>query len=176
MNRQAQPQAAKAGNSLQQLQQAAQQAYGQVTPEPPKTIVIEASCKNAETKSSDNATWTNKIDPILVKKGSQLRATTTFLDARGVDSDIIQFARTGTEQDNSHTLLSRMYVTNDGLNNKSTSYDYMGRTPIRIINPGSDFPEDGNYTLIGGSATTPAVMSTVRERGCIIGVHNHQWR
>jgi hypothetical protein len=170
MNRQAQPQAAKAGNSLQQLQQAAQQAYGQVTPEPPKTIVIEASCKNAETKSSDNATWTNKIDPILVKKGSQLRATTTFLDARGVDSDIIQFARTGTEQDNSHTLLSRMYVTNDGLNNKSTSYDYMGRTPIRIINPGSDFPENGNHTLIGGSATTPAVMSTVRESGCIIGV------
>ena len=116
MNRQAQPAAPK-GNSIQQLQQAALQQYGQVTPEPPKTIVIEASCKNAETRSGDNATWTNKIDPIFVRKGSQMRATQTFLDARGVDSDIIQFAKTGTEQDNSHTLLSRMYVTNDGLNN-----------------------------------------------------------
>ena len=166
MNRQAQPAAPK-GNSIQQLQQAALQQYGQVTPEPPKTIVIEASCKNAETRSGDNATWTNKIDPIFVRKGSQMRATQTFLDARGVDSDIIQFAKTGTEQDNSHTLLSRMYVTNDGLNNKSCSYDYMGRTPVRITNPGSGLPADGVHVLQGGSATTPASMTTVRKDGAI---------
>ena len=159
------PQPTATAKMGQQVQQNIQQAYGQPDPEPPKTIVIEASCKNAETRSADNATWTNKIDPILVKKGSQLRATTTFLDARGVDSEIMQFAQTGSEQDNSQTMLSRMWVTNDGLNNKSCSYDYMGRSPFRILNTGSGMVS-GTYAITGGTGAAPSLSMTVND-GCL---------
>ena len=95
-------------------------------PLPPDVKIIEASCALAETRTPDNSKWVNIIkEPIEVAKGSEIRILSSFIDMRGIDQEIIQFQATGKQQDNAHTLLTQHYTTNDGYNNKTTSYDYM---------------------------------------------------
>ena len=94
--------------------------------EPPDIKIIEASCKQSNRKTEDNAEWVNVLkEPILVRKGSEIKCLSSYIDAPGIDQEIIQFTRSGSEQDNVHTFLSQMYIVNDGFQNKTTSYDYM---------------------------------------------------
>ena len=110
--------------------------------EPPDVKLIEASCRQATRKTPDFAEWTNVLsEPLLVRKGSEIKCLSSYIDAPGIDTDIIQFTRSGVEQDNVHTFLSQMYTVNDGFQNKTTSYDYMcnrGSSNIKLINQGGD--------------------------------------
>ena len=102
--------------------------------QPPEVRIIEASCRQSSRSTPDFAEWDNVLkEPILIRKGSEIKCLSTFLDAPGIDNDIIQFTRSGSEQDNVHTFLSQMYVVNDGFNNKTCSYDYMSRQGVRLI-------------------------------------------
>ena len=106
---------------------------------PPHVQIIEASCKQADSVGDGNGSWTNVLkEPILIRKGSEIKALSTFVDAPGIDSNIIQFTRSGGETDNSHTLLTQMYVSNDGFNNKTCSYDYMGDCGIDFLVAGQN--------------------------------------
>ena len=94
--------------------------------EPPEVTVIEASCKQAHQKSSDFSSFTTVLkNPIIINKGDEIRAVASYIDCPGIDSEIIQFTRSGGEQDNTHTMLTQMYTVNDGFQQKTTSYDYM---------------------------------------------------
>ena len=94
--------------------------------EPPDVQIVEASCALANTRNSSNNKWTNVLkEPLLVKKGSQIRCVSSFINMSGMDQEIIQFQPTGDTQDNSHTLLTQLYTCNDGTNGKTTSYDYI---------------------------------------------------
>ena len=129
-------------NAQAQQQYMAQQSQLNFT-EPPDVKVIEASCKQSNRKTPDNSEWTNVLaDPILVRKGSEIKCLSTFIDAPGIDQEIIQFTRSGSEQDNTHCLVSQMYTVNDGFQNKTTSYDYMSRSDsgnVLIMNPGGSY-------------------------------------
>lgn len=106
----------------------------QPDPLPPKVNIIECPCVLADTKTADNARWTNILkEPITISKGSEIRVASSFIDMRGMDSDIIQFTNSGSQQDNNHTLLTQAYTTNDGYNGKTTSYDYMSRNNNSFI-------------------------------------------
>ena len=134
----------------QQMAQEAQQEESQFNfTEPPDVKIIEASCKHSTTKSADNSEWVNVLDePIIVPKGSMMRCASTFLDAQGIDTEIIQFTQDGAEKDNSHTMLTEAYIVNDGLNNKTTSYDYMTRGgSLEYISIGKDYTADNTHTL-----------------------------
>ena len=114
----------KATSTLQDRQP--QQQF-QPDAQPPNTKIIECSLSNSDNSRSDNSEWTNILkEPILMKKGSEIRIQQSAIDMTGIDSDIIQFQSTGTDQDNSHTFLCQHYTTNDGTNGKTTTYDYMG--------------------------------------------------
>ena len=105
--------------------------------EPPDVKVIEASCKQSTQKTSDNGTWTTVLkNPITINKGDEIRAVASYIDCPGIDQEIIQFTRSGQEQDNTHTLLTQMYTVNDGFQQKTASYDYMCRPGFLTINPG----------------------------------------
>ena len=108
--------------------------------EPPDVKVIEASCKHAQQKSSDFSSFTTVLtDPITINKGDEIRAVASYIDCPGIDSQIIQFTRSGGEQDNAHTLLTQSYTVNDGFQQKTTSYDYMTRNSLlTTANPGGD--------------------------------------
>ena len=52
--------------------------------EPPDIQIIEASCNLAETRNETNNKWTNVLkEPILVKKGSQIRCASSFINMSG---------------------------------------------------------------------------------------------
>ena len=124
-------------------------------PQPPTTHIIEASCSGADNRTSDNATWTNIIrQPITVNKGSEIKIQTNYIDLRGIDSDIIELQLNGSTQDNAHTLLTQMYTTNDGINNKTCSYDYIASrdTPF-VIDPGEGYA-GGNFEANSSNTTT----------------------
>ena len=134
----------------QQMAQQAQQEESQFNfTEPPDVKIIEASCKHSTTKSADNSEWVNVLDePIIVPKGSMMRCASTFLDAQGIDTEIIQFTQNGAEKDNSHTMLTEAYIVNDGLNNKTTSYDYMSRLgSLEWMSVGQEYRLDDALTL-----------------------------
>ena len=96
--------------------------------EPPDVQVVEASCELSDKRSIDNSEWTNILkEPIFIAKGSEIRCASTFLDMKGMDQEIIQFESSGTQQDNSHTIMGQIYTVNDGFNGKTSSYDYMCR-------------------------------------------------
>ena len=107
-------------NSRQQQappQQSAAQQYMATLDftEPPDVHIIEASCALANTRNSTNNKWTNVLkEPLLVKKGSQIRCASSFINMSGMDQEIIQFQPTGDTQDNSHTMLTQLYTCNDG--------------------------------------------------------------
>lgn len=128
-------------------------------PLPPDIKVIECPASVAEYRSSDNSKWTNILkEPFHIQKGSEIRVSTNFIDQRGIDPDIIQFTSSGNQQDNSHTLLSQVYTTNDGYNGKTTSYDYMSRetVPLILIDPGQDVGGAGtalSFTTVTGGGT-----------------------
>lgn len=126
-------------------------------PLPPDVKIIEASCALAETRTPDNSKWVNIIkEPIEVAKGSEIRILSSFIDMRGIDQEIIQFQATGKQQDNAHTLLTQHYTTNDGYNNKTTSYDYMCYGGgLDEMDPGEGYNPGGNWApaLDGGSGT-----------------------
>ena len=122
--------------------------------EPPDIKIIEASCKQSNRKTDDNAEWVNVLkEPILVRKGSEIKCLSSYIDAPGIDQEIIQFTRSGSEQDNVHTFLSQMYITNDGFQNKTTSYDYMcNRTGSNV----KVMAQGGATVGIGLTMPTPA--------------------
>lgn len=105
--------------------------------EPPDVQIIEASCALANTRTQQNNKWTNTLkEPLLVKKGSQIRCASSFINMSGMDQEIIQFQPTGDTQDNSHTLLTQLYTANDGTNGKTTSYDYISHNiQINALEP-----------------------------------------
>ena len=106
-----------------------------IQPDPlsPDVKIIESSCAQADNRALDNSRWTNILkQPIHIKKGSELRVSQSFIDMRGVDEQIVQFENTGLEQNNTHTMLYQLYTTNDGFNNKTTSYDYMARSDVAL--------------------------------------------
>lgn len=137
--------------------------------EPPDVQIVEASCDLAQKRSADNSEWTNILkEPIFVAKGSEIRCASSFLDMKGMDSEIIQFESSGNAQDNSHTLLTQIYTVNDGFNGKTTSSDYICR-PQLGSSPNTTGPTMGNsyeswriYDLGGAIAgpgpATPVVM------------------
>ena len=117
-------------NSTLQDRTIPQQLF-QPDPLPPNTKIIECSCNNAERRSDDNSEWVNILkEPILIKKGSEIRVQQSAIDMTGIDGDIIQFQNDTIEQDNSHTLLCQHYTVNDGTNGKTCTYDYMGANKI----------------------------------------------
>lgn len=125
--------------------------------EPPDVQIIESSCQLADFKNESNNKWTTILkEPITVKKGSQIRVASSFTDMRGMDSEIIQFIPEGTQQDNSHTLLTQLYTTNDGTNGKTTSYDYISHTSfstqLKCLKRGTGFAVANNVasTTSGG--------------------------
>ncbi len=130
----------------------------QPDPLPPDVKVIECSCQNSDWKSADNSKWTNIIkQPITVSKGSEIRVATSFIDQRGIDSNIIQFQESGEQQNNEHTLLTQLYTSNDGVNGKTCTYDYIGRyVEFSLIDPGQDITftyTDESPAWSGGSGT-----------------------
>ena len=126
------------------------QSFTQPEPEAPNVKYIECSCAAADSRNSDNSTWTNIIrEPIEVAKGSEIKIQTNFIDMRGIDAEIIQFQLNGPKQDNSHTMLTQLYTCNDGCNSKTTSYDYISSTDVPlVVDPGQDYG--------GGDITTKA--------------------
>jgi len=136
----------------------AQQSDLTPDPLPPDVKIIECSCALADSRTEDNSKWINVIkEPIEVAKGSEIRVLSNYIDMRGIDSEIIQFQNTGPTQDNSHTLLTQLYTTNDGYNNKTTSYDYLCYGEgFDVIDCGENYGTPGsNYTTTGygGSGT-----------------------
>ena len=119
-------------------------------PLPPDVKIIECACALADSRTEDNSKWINVIkEPIEVAKGSEIRVLSNYVDMRGIDAEIIQFQNTGPTQDNAHTLLTQMYTTNDGYNNKTTTYDYM------CYGAGFDIVDCGeNYGTVGSTYTT----------------------
>ena len=116
--------------------------------QPPNVKIIEASCKQANSSTSDFGEWTNVLkEPILIKKGSEIKAMSAFIDAPGIDSSIIQFSQAGTDLDNTHTLLSQMYISNDGFNNKTCSYDYFTENTPSTLYSGENLAviDEANY-------------------------------
>lgn len=121
--------------------------------EPPDIQVIEASCALAETRNDTNSKWTNILkEPILVKKGSQIRCASSFINMSGMDQEIIQFQPSGETQDNSHTMLTQLYTCNDGTNGKTTSYDYIAHNvqanSLTLTNPGTGVTNGTTAQLI----------------------------
>ena len=135
--------------------------------EPPDVQIVEASCDLAQKRSADNSEWTNILkEPLFVAKGSEIRCASSFLDMKGMDSEIIQFESSGNSQDNSHTLLTQIYTVNDGFNGKTTSSDYIVR-PQLGSSPATTGPTMGNsyeswriYNL-GGAIVAPGPATPV---------------
>jgi hypothetical protein len=125
--------------------------------EPPEVTVIEASCALAETRNDTNNKWTNVLkEPFLLKKGSQIRVASSYTNMRGMDQEIIQFIPDGDNQDNSHTMIVQLYSVNDGVNGKTTSYDYIAHN--QQIN-------SYEYTVVGNSLAVNANTSTTAITG-----------
>ena len=123
---------------------------------PPEVFQIEAPCSLAETRTPDNSSWTNALkEPIMIRQGSELRVTNSFIDMRGIDGDIIQFQKTGSQRNNTHTMLFQHYTVNDGFNNKTTTYDYMARGNgiPRVLDPGEGYTKTGTFTCQTSSTT-----------------------
>ncbi len=150
----------KPNNSMPQDRGPAQE---DLTPDPlpPDVKIIECSCALAENRTSDNSKWVNIIrEPIEVAKGSEIRVLSNYIDMRGIDQEIIQFQSDGPTQDNSHTLLTQLYTTNDGYNNKTCSYDYAQKDvptalAFDVIDCGEGYGGSSTHTVTGygGSGT-----------------------
>ena len=149
--------------------------------EPPDVQILEASCELAQKRSADNSEWTNILkEPIFCAKGSEIRCASSFLDMKGMDSEIIQFESSGNSQDNSHTLLSSIYTVNDGFNGKTSSYDYICRPQLtnipansgkymndsyemfRIHNYGSGITT-GNFVMLSVATGQPTTLTMTLE-------------
>lgn len=166
-------------NSTLQDRTLPQQPSFQPDPQAPNTKIIECSCSNAERRSDDNSEWVNILkEPILVKKGSEIRVQQSAIDMTGIDGDIIQFQSEGTTQDNSHTLLCQHYTVNDGTNGKTCTYDYMGAnsnqlTVMESFDPGEGYTQTSPFTPF-----IPLVQETISGTGtgfssmfCLIKAH-----
>ena len=126
--------------------------------EPPDVQIIESSCKLADFKNESNNKWTNVLkEPITIKKGSQIRVASSFTDMRGMDSEIIQFVDKGNQQDNSHTIMTQLYTTNDGVNGKTTSYDYIAHAnflnALEVLVRGNQYAIGNHISTTSGSGT-----------------------
>jgi hypothetical protein len=145
--------------------------------EPPDVQIIESSCQLADFKNESNNKWTTVLkEPIVIKKGSQIRVASSFTDMRGMDSEIIQFIPEGEQQDNAHTLLTQLYTTNDGTNGKTTSYDYIAHsvfgTQLRPSNRGTGFAVQNNIasqTSGGGTGFEINITSIGTNTGLVEG-------
>ena len=131
--------------------------------EPPDIQIIEASCNLAETRNETNNKWTNVLkEPILVKKGSQIRCASSFINMSGMDQEIIQFQPSGDTQDNSHTMLTQLYTCNDGTNGKTTSYDYIAHniqaSALTLTNPGVDVIDGVTCSVVSQAGGNGARM------------------
>jgi len=132
--------------------------------EPPDVQIIEASCSLANTRNETNNKWTNILkEPILVKKGSQIRCASSFINMSGMDQEIIQFQPSGDTQDNSHTMLTQLYTCNDGTNGKTTSYDYIAHniqaSALTLTNPGVNVDNAVTCAVISQGAGNGARMT-----------------
>ena len=159
----------------QQAPSALESAYNNLDfQEPPDVQIIESSCKLADFKNDSNNKWTTVLkEPITIKKGSQIRVASSFTDMRGMDSEIIQFIDSGTQQDNAHTLLTQLYTVNDGTNGKTTSYDYIAHgsfgNQLRCLNRGKKFATANNITSTtsGGGTGFEINITSVSANGAI---------
>tara|TARA_R110000787_G_scaffold158123_3_gene272058 strand:- start:1925 stop:8407 length:6483 start_codon:yes stop_codon:yes gene_type:complete len=139
--------------------------------EPPDVKVIEASCKQSTQKTADNGTWTTILkNPITINKGDEIRAVASYIDCPGIDQEIIQFTRSGQEQDNTHTILTQMYTVNDGYQQKTTSYDYMCRSGFLTINPGGHNANPAFVLPDPLVANTTLELRTFNEDGTAAGL------
>ena len=133
--------------------------------EPPDVQVIEASCALANTRTPENNKWSNILkEPVLIKKGSQIRCASSFINMSGMDQEIIQFQPTGDTQDNTHTMLAQLYTCNDGSNGKTTSYDYIAHNTrntnaftITQVGEGVTNGATANCTSLNGIGTGMSV-------------------
>lgn len=147
--------------------------------EPPDVQIIESSCKLADFKNESNNKWTTVLkEPITIKKGSQIRVASSFTDMRGMDSEIIQFIPEGEQQDNSHTLLTQLYTTNDGTNGKTTSYDYIAHSgfgnQLRCLDRGTGFAVANNIPSQTSGGGTGFEISITSVFGAVIGLVESQ--
>ena len=135
--------------------------------EPPQVTVIEASCKQAHQKSEDFSSFTTILkNPLIINKGDEIRAVASYIDCPGIDSEIIQFTRSGPEQDNTHTMVSQMYTVNDGFQQKTTSYDYMSfNGGLTTVVPGGNSNESPNLLPASLTATQKLELRTFAEDG-----------
>lgn len=136
--------------------------------EPPDVQIIEASCALANTRNETNNKWTNILkEPLLVKKGSQIRCASSFINMSGMDQEIIQFQPTGDTQDNSHTMLTQLYTCNDGTNGKTTSYDYIAhnvqKNALTLTNPGRDVVDGATVAVVSNALGNGARMTVAAQ-------------
>ena len=90
----------------------------------PETIMIEASNNNSSQSSENNDEWECAIPPIELRQGDEISVNTSFLEARGTSTDILEFSSSGLNQNNKQTIYFEYYGCDDGTNDKNKGKDW----------------------------------------------------
>lgn len=94
------------------------------TPPQPETIMIEASNNNSSQSSDNNDEWECAIPPIRLEQGDEISVNTSFLEARGTSTDILEFSSSGLNQNDKQTIYFEYYGCDDGTNDKNKGKDW----------------------------------------------------
>lgn len=97
--------------------------FPQAIPQP-ETIMIEASNNNSSQSSDNNDEWECAIPPIELRQGDEISVNTSFLEARGTSTDILEFSSSGLNQNNKQTIYFEYYGCDDGTNDKNKGKDW----------------------------------------------------
>ena len=97
--------------------------FPQAIPQP-ETIMIEASNNNSSQSSENNDEWECAIPPIRLEQGDEISVNTSFLEARGTSTDILEFSSSGLNQNNKQTIYFEYYGCDDGTNDKNKGKDW----------------------------------------------------
>lgn len=97
--------------------------FPQAVPQP-ETIMIEASNNNSSQSSENNDEWECAIPPIRLEQGDEISVNTSFLEARGTSTDILEFSSSGLNQNNKQTIYFEYYGCDDGTNDKNKGKDW----------------------------------------------------
>lgn len=98
-------------------------SFPQAVPQP-ETIMIEASNNNSSQSSENNDEWECAIPPIRLEQGDEISVNTSFLEARGTSTDILEFSSSGLNQNNKQTIYFEYYGCDDGTNDKNKGKDW----------------------------------------------------
>ena len=106
-----------------------------------ETILIEAAQVNANQVSADFDTWTVPVRPAIeLQQGDELSVNTSFLEARGTNSDILEFSSKGGNQNNRQRIYFEYYQNDCGTNDINKARDWSNfQYPIA---PATGLPEN----------------------------------